>query len=71
MRPAPSDLAAFVQGLEDELLLPALWLIRRSGLGAILTFYEPDERAVEIIDDRLFTSNRRLYEFVQERMEEN
>ncbi len=71
MRPPPDDLAVFVRDLEDELLLPALWLLRRSGLGAILESYEPDEGTVEIIDDRLFTKNRRLYDFVQERMEEN
>ncbi len=71
MRPTPEDLAMFVRGLEDELLLPALWLVRRSGLGAILEAYEPADRTVEIIDDRLFTENRPLYDFVQERMEEN
>ncbi len=61
----------FVRSLEDELLLPALWLVRRAGLGAILDSYEPNERALEIIDDRLFTKSRRLYDFVQERIEEN
>ncbi len=71
MRRTPQDLAVFVGDLEDELLLPALWLIRHSGLGAILRSYKPDERALEIIDDRLFTADRRLYDFVQERMEEN
>ncbi len=71
MRSTPNDLAVFVRGLEDELLLPALWLVRRSGLGAILESYEPDERAVEIIEDRLLTKYRLLYDFVQERLEEN
>ncbi len=71
MRPAPQDLVTFVQELEDDLLLPALWMIRRSGLGAIMELYEPDKQAVEIIEDRLCTENRPLYEFVQERMEEN
>lgn len=71
MRPPHQDLAVFVQGLEGELLLPALWLVRRSGLGAILESYEPDEGTVEIIEDRLFRKNRRLYDFVQKRMEEN
>ncbi len=71
MRPSPEDLAVFVRGLEDELLLPALWLVRRSGLGAILRSHEPDGRAVEIIENRLFSENRPLYDFVQERMEEN
>ncbi len=67
----PEDLAVFVRGLEDELLLPALWLVRRSALGAILEFYEPAEQTLEIVDDRLFTQNRPLYDLVQERMEEN
>ncbi len=71
MTPVPNDLVVFVRGLEDELLYPALWLVRRSGLGAILESYEPDEGTLEIIDDRLFTEHRRLYDFVQERMEEN
>ncbi len=71
MRPTPRDLAVFVRELEDELLLPALWLIRHSGLGAILGSYEPDEGVLEIIDHRLLTENRPLYDFVQERMEEN
>ncbi len=71
MRSPHEDLAVFVQGLEDELLLPALWLVRRSGLGAILESYKPDGRVVEIIEDSLVTKNRRLYDFVQERMEEN
>lgn len=71
MRPTPDDLAAFVRGLEDDLLLPVLWLIRRSGLGAILSLYEPDERKLDVIDDRLFSQSRDLYDYVQERMEEN
>ena len=71
MRPVPEDLVVFLRGLEDELLLPALWLIRRSGLGAILRFYDPDEGAIETLNDRLFRENRELYEFVQERMKEN
>ncbi len=71
MRPAPEDLVAFVRGLDDDLLLPALWLIRRSGLGAILSSYEPDERAVDMINDRLFKEDHRLYEFVQKRLKEN
>ncbi len=69
--PTPEDLAVFVGDLEDELLLPALWLIRHSGLGAILRSYEPDEGLLEIVDDRLFRADRQLYDFVQERMEEN
>ncbi len=69
--PTPEDLAVFIRGLENELLLPALWLVRRSALGAILELYEPDVQALEVVDDRLFTQNRPLYDFVQERMEEN
>ncbi len=67
----PEDLAIFVQGLDDDLVLPALWLVRRGVLGAILRLYEPDAQSLEILDDHLFTHNRRLYDFVQERMEEN
>ena len=69
--PPAADLAAFVRSLEDDLLLPTLWLIRRSALGAILELYEPAEQTLEIVDDRLFTQNRGLYDLVQERMEEN
>ncbi len=69
--PTPEDLAVFIRGLENEFLLPALWLIRRSALGAILELYEPAEQTLEIVDDRLFNQNRGLYDFVQERMEEN
>ncbi len=65
------DLADLIRGLEDELLLPALWLIRRTGLGAILELYEPDEDAREILEVRLLTQHRALYDFVKERMEEN
>lgn len=71
MRLVPNDLAVFLQGLDDKLLLPALWLVRRSGLGAILDTYEPDERAVARIEDLLVATNRQLYDFFQERMEEN
>ena len=71
MTPAPEDLKLFVQGLEDGLLLPALWMIRRSGLGAILETYEPDQTVVDVIEDRLFRSHRPSYEFVQKRLEEN
>ena len=71
MRTTPQELAAFVRGLEDDLLLPALWLVRRAGLGEILSFYEPDKQALESINDRLLAQNRPLYDFVQERMKEN
>ena len=71
MTPTPQELAAFVRGLEDDLLLPALWLVRRAGLGEILSFYEPDQRALETINNRLLAENRPLYEFVRERMKEN
>ena len=54
-----------------DLLLPALWLVRRGGLGAILNDFQPDQQALEILEDRLFTQNRALYDFVQQRMEEN
>lgn len=71
MRPTPEDLAVFVGDLEDELLLPALWLVRHSALGAILRSYDPDEETLEVVDDRLYRADRSLYEFVQKRMKEN
>ncbi len=71
MSPTPEDLAVFLRSLSDELLLSALWLVRRSDLGAILEHYEPDESVLELIEDRLFTSNRKLYEFIQDRRAEN
>ncbi len=71
MTPTPEDLAVFVGDLGDELLLPALWLVRHAALGSILRSYEPDEGLLEIVDDRLFRADRQLYDFVQERMEEN
>lgn len=71
MRPTPEDLAVFVGDLEDELLLPALWLVRHTALGAILRSYEPDAETLEIVDDCLFRASRQLYHYVQERMEEN
>ena len=71
MRPAPEDLAVFVRGLEDDLLLPALWLVRRAGLGVILRSYEPERKAIELIEDRLFTEQRPLYELLRDRIQEN
>lgn len=72
MSPTPKDLAAFLRGLGDDLFLPALWLVRRSDLGAVLEdFYEPDERVLELVEDRLFTQDRRLYEFVKGKRTQN
>lgn len=72
MHPTPRYLATFLRGLDDELFLPALWLIRRSDLGAVLEeFYEPDEKHLDLVEDRLFTQDRRLYEFVVGRRTEN
>ena len=68
---SPKDLVSFLRSLSDELLLPALWLVRRSDLGAIMEHYEPDESVLELIEDRLFTSNRALYDFVVNRRAEN
>ncbi len=60
-----------MRGLEDDLVLPALWLIRRFALGAVLDPYQPDEGLVDRVEDRLFTEARPLYDFVQERLREN
>ncbi len=68
---SPKDLVSFLRSLSDELLLPALWLVRRSDLGAIMEHYEPEENVLELIEDKLFTSNRALYEFVVNRRAEN
>lgn len=71
MNATPQELLAFLQSLDEELRLPALWLVRRSDLGAILDDYESDEKLLDTIEDRLFTQNRGLYEFIQERRKEN
>lgn len=72
MSPTPKDLTTFLRGLDDDLFLPALWLVRRSDLGAVLEdFYSPDERVLELVEDRLFTQDRRMYEFVVGRRAEN
>lgn len=71
MFPTTRDLVVFLKSLEDELLLPALWLVRRSDLGALLDDQPLDERLLELVEDRLFTQDRRLYEFVMERRREN
>lgn len=71
MNPTPENLVTFIRGLTDDLLLPALWLVRRSDLGAILEFYEPDESLLEAIEDRLFAQACDLYHFVQDRRTEN
>ncbi len=72
MRPARfEDLVAFLRNLDDALFLPALWLVRRSDLGAIMEDYEPDESLLELIEDRLFTQDRNLYEFIHQKREEN
>lgn len=72
MRPTPKDLVTFLRGLGDDLFLPALWLVRRSDLGAVLEdLYEPDERLLELVEDRMFTKDRQLYEFVKSRRAEN
>ena len=72
MSPTPEDLITFLRGLGDDLLLPALWLVRRSDLGAVLEeFYEPEERMLELVEKRLFRQDRQLYEFVLGRRTEN
>ncbi len=71
MSPTPQDLATFLLTLRDDQLLPALWLVRRTDLGTVLEHYEPEERALELIEDRLFTQNRDLYRYVQDRRTEN
>ena len=67
----PMDLVVFLRSLDEDLLLPALWLIRRSDLGAIVEDYDPEESVLELVEDRLFTGNRALYEFVVNRRAEN
>ncbi len=70
--PSPRDLARFIRNLEeDKLLLPALWMVRRSSLGAILKGFTPNEQDIEIIEDRLRIQDHSLYEYVQERLKEN
>lgn len=72
MIPRAEDLAVYLRGLGDDLFLPALWLVRRSDLGAILEeSYEPSDRVLEMVEDRLFTQNRQLYEYVVGRRAEN
>ena len=72
MSPTPEELITFLRGLGDDLLLPALWLVRRSDLGAVLDeFYEPDKRMLELVENRLVRKDRQLYEFVVSRRTEN
>ncbi len=57
------QLVAFIRETEPEYLLMALWWVQNSGLRHLIDSGEPDDKALEQIDDRVSCEYPALFEY--------
>ncbi len=57
------ELAAFIRDAEPEYLLAVLWWIQNSGARHLIASCEPDDEALQAIEDRVASEYPYLFEF--------
>ncbi len=57
------QLVAFIRETEPEYLLVALWWVHYSGVRRLIDHGEPDDEALEQIDDRVSSEYPALFEY--------
>ncbi len=57
------QLAAFIRDTDPEYLLVALWWVQNSGVRHLIEGGEPDDEALEQLDDRVASEYPDLFEY--------
>ncbi len=57
------QLATFIRETEPEYLLVALWWLQNTGVRHLIESGEPDDDALELIDDRVASEYPALFDY--------